>query len=146
MKLEGLAAGTGRTAAMENAGKGGGRGAKADANRVGARSAVGSTGAKKRTATPRKRAGVANARKASVRPAKAQAEVVQKLLKKVEQKLSGDDVKASLGDYIRLVQLHKELDEETPREIKVTWVEPKGTESKKTEGETESPMGSENDG
>jgi len=53
---------------------------------------------------------------------------VEKLLKKVEQKLSGQDVKASLGDYIRLVQLHKELDEETPREIKVTWVEPEGTE------------------
>ena len=144
--MEGLAAGTEQTAAMEKAGKGGGRGAKADADRVGARGAAGSTSAKKRTATPRKRASAAKARKTAVRPATAQAEVVQKLLKKVEQKLSGDDVKASLGDYIRLVQLHKELDEETPREIKVTWVEPKGTGSKKAEAETESPMGSENDG
>jgi hypothetical protein len=53
--------------------------------------------------------------------AKDQVTVIRKLLKRVEQKLSGKDVKASLGDYIRLVQLEKELDEETPREIKVTW-------------------------
>jgi len=29
-----------------------------------------------------------------------------------------------VGDFIRLLQLEKELAEETPREIKVTWVEP----------------------
>lgn len=52
------------------------------------------------------------------------ATVVKKLLRNIEEKLSGKDVKASLGDYIRLVQLQKELDEEAPREIKVTWVEP----------------------
>ena len=45
----------------------------------------------------------------------------------MERKLGGEDVKASLGDYIRLMQLHKELDEDAPREIKVTWVEPKET-------------------
>jgi acid stress-induced BolA-like protein IbaG/YrbA len=66
--------------------------------------------------------------------AKNHATVVKKILKKVEQKLSADDVKASLGDYIRLVQLHKELDEEAPREIKVTWVEPKGTLPPETDG------------
>ncbi len=52
------------------------------------------------------------------------AEVVKTLLKKVEAKLAKGVEKASLADYIRLVQLHKELDEETPREIKVSWVEP----------------------
>jgi hypothetical protein len=46
------------------------------------------------------------------------------LLKKVERKLSGGEVKASLGDYIKLVQLQKELEEDETREIKVTWVEP----------------------
>jgi hypothetical protein len=61
-----------------------------------------------------------------------QATVVKKLLKSMEKKLSGEDVKASLGDYIRLVQLQKELDDEAPREIKVTWVETgtEGTEPK----------------
>jgi hypothetical protein len=50
--------------------------------------------------------------------------VVDQLLKKVEQKLSKDTGKASLGDYIRLVQLQKELDDDEPAEIQVTWVEP----------------------
>jgi hypothetical protein len=60
---------------------------------------------------------------------KGQAGVVKKLLKRVEQKLSGDEVKASLGDYIRLVQLQKELEDEQPKEMKVTWVKPEETES-----------------
>jgi len=51
----------------------------------------------------------------------SQARVVKKLLAKVEKKLSDQDVKATLGDYIRLVQLQKELDEDEPKEIKVTW-------------------------
>jgi hypothetical protein len=58
------------------------------------------------------------------------AEVVKRLLKNVEKKLSGKEVKATLGDYIKLVQLQKELDEEQqPKEIKVTWVEPEETKS-----------------
>ena len=59
----------------------------------------------------------------------AQAGVVKSLLKNVEEKLKGKDAKATLGDYIRLVQLQKELDEEQPREIKVTWVEAEETKS-----------------
>ena len=55
--------------------------------------------------------------------------MVKKILKNMEAKLSGDDAKATLGDYIRLVQFEKELREGEPREIKVTWVEPKPTES-----------------
>ena len=49
---------------------------------------------------------------------------IANLLKKVEEKLEEDTSKASLGDFIRLVQLERELaDEETPREIRVRWVE-----------------------
>src|SRR5437016_2284429 len=36
------------------------------------------------------------------------SEVVRKLLRKVEEKL-GDDMKPTLGDYIKLVQLQKEM-------------------------------------
>jgi len=43
-----------------------------------------------------------------------------------------DEMKATMGDYIRLVQLHKELDDESPKEIKVTWVEPAGDKAEKT--------------
>ena len=56
---------------------------------------------------------------------KTQAAVVDKLLKNVEKKLAGRDVKATLGDYIKLVQLQAELEEEEPRDITVTWVDPK---------------------
>ena len=53
---------------------------------------------------------------------------ISKLLEKLEEKLENETPKATLGDFVRLVQLEKELaDEETPREIKVTWVEPQVT-------------------
>jgi len=61
----------------------------------------------------------------------SQSELVKELLKKVEEKLGSGEVKATLGDYIRLVQLQKELDEEEPREIHVTWVEPAETTTEK---------------
>ena len=66
-----------------------------------------------------------------------QADVVSKLLEKVEKAL-GTTVKASLGDYIRLVQLYKELEDDEVREIKVTWVEPA-----RSEAETEKESGKE---
>jgi hypothetical protein len=53
------------------------------------------------------------------------AQVIKGVLEKMEKQMSDDGMKATMGDYIRLVQLHKELDEESPKEIKVTWVEPK---------------------
>ena len=60
---------------------------------------------------------------------RSQAEVVRQMLKQVEEKLSKEDAKATLADYIRLVQLKKELEDEEPREIRVTWVEPEEKES-----------------
>ena len=54
--------------------------------------------------------------------------MVEKLLKNVEKKLESEDVKASLGDYIRLMQLQSELEEDEPEDIRVTWVEPKTEE------------------
>ena len=53
------------------------------------------------------------------------AQVIKGVLEKMEKQMGSDTMKATMGDYIRLVQLHKELDEESPKEIKVTWVEPK---------------------
>ena len=42
--------------------------------------------------------------------------------------MAGKDVKATLGDYIRLMQLQTELEEEEPKDITVTWVEPNSEE------------------
>ena len=62
-----------------------------------------------------------------------QAQAVKSMLTKIETQMNGDKMKATLGDYIRLVQLHKELDDESPKEIRVTWVEPAETGSAKEE-------------
>ena len=59
---------------------------------------------------------------------------MEELIEKVEQKLGEGDVKATLGDYIRLVQLQRELEEEEPREIAVKWVDPEETEPKPESG------------
>ena len=50
--------------------------------------------------------------------------MVTRIRKRMEAKLSKSDAKVTLGDYIRLVQLEKTLEEDEPREIKVTWVNP----------------------
>src|SRR5208282_3782395 len=56
---------------------------------------------------------------------KTRAQMVERILQKLEMAFAKDGgVKATLGDYIRLVQLRKEMDEDEPREIRVTWVEP----------------------
>ena len=68
----------------------------------------------------------------STEPAEGQAQVVKRLMTTLEQKMSGNQMKATLGDYIRLVQLHKELDDESPTEIKVTWVEPARDKAEET--------------
>jgi hypothetical protein len=52
------------------------------------------------------------------------AQVVEELIEKVERNLAKDDAKATVADYIRLVQLQKELEEDEPRDIEVRWVDP----------------------
>lgn len=52
------------------------------------------------------------------------AALVEQVIRNIEKKLEADELKATVGDLIRLVQLEKELAEEQPKEIKVTWVEP----------------------
>jgi hypothetical protein len=66
-------------------------------------------------------------------PAGGQAQAVKQMLTRIETKMKDDQMNATLGDYIRLVQLHKELDDESPKEIRVTWVEPAEKGSAKEE-------------
>lgn len=60
--------------------------------------------------------------------------MVEQILEQVEQKIGEGEVKATLSDYIRLVQLQKELEEEEPGEITVRWVDPK--DAVEEDGET----------
>ncbi len=50
---------------------------------------------------------------------------IAKLLSEIEKKLDIENSKVTLGDFIRLMQLERELEgEEQPREIIVTWKDP----------------------
>lgn len=64
-----------------------------------------------------------NGRQKKTTDGPGRAEIVSGLLKKMEEKLGADPGKATLVDYIRLVQLQKELEDEEPRDITVQWVE-----------------------
>ncbi len=65
---------------------------------------------------------------------KSKAELVSEVLQKMEQRLVSDELKPTVGDFIRLLQLEKELAEEQPKEIKVSWVEP-GAKSEKDDAD-----------
>jgi hypothetical protein len=52
------------------------------------------------------------------------AKLVAKAIESMEHKLAASDVKATFGDFIRLLQLQKELQIDPPREIKITWIDP----------------------
>lgn len=51
-------------------------------------------------------------------------EVLAKVITKMEASLGESDFKASLTDYLKLLQLEKEVGTDVPQEIRVTWVEP----------------------
>jgi hypothetical protein len=48
---------------------------------------------------------------------------ITEVLAQVEKQLSKSEFKASVADYIRLLQMQKEYERDTPRDIEVTWVE-----------------------
>jgi hypothetical protein len=77
----------------------------------------------------------------SARMSKTSKQVVQNMLSLMEKKMASEGIKGTIADYIRLMQLHKELDDDAPREIKVTWVEPKGNEATNEAEKTESGSG-----
>ena len=62
------------------------------------------------------------------------SEMVEKVLKTIEEKIENADLKPTVGDYLRLLQFRKEIElDEQPKEIKVTWVEAQPIESESAE-------------
>jgi hypothetical protein len=61
------------------------------------------------------------------RPKKS-AVLIRKAIQNIESKIDTNEVKATIGDFIRLLQMEKELEVEQPRDIKVTWVETSAAE------------------
>ena len=52
------------------------------------------------------------------------AALIDKLLCSIEERIVNQELKGTVNDFIRLLQLQKELEDEQPREIEVRWVEP----------------------
>jgi len=50
------------------------------------------------------------------------ARKIEVMLGKIEAKLV-DDFKFTVGDYIRLLQFHEELESDAPQNIEVTWTD-----------------------
>jgi hypothetical protein len=56
------------------------------------------------------------------RAAKSRKELINTLLSKLEKQLDSEKTKVTLADFIRLIQLQRELEqEEQPAEVIVTW-------------------------
>ncbi len=69
-----------------------------------------------------KRAGKGRSRR---KPKFDKLEVVETLLKEVAEELKAKKGKPTVTDFIRLLELRKELRGEEPAPIEVTWVDPK---------------------
>jgi hypothetical protein len=66
-----------------------------------------------------------------LKPAEA---LVEKVLGEIEAKIHEDQIKPTVGDYLRLLQYREEMqDSEQPKEIKVTWVDSDAMKSKREE-------------
>jgi hypothetical protein len=51
-------------------------------------------------------------------------EMVDRLLEELDQKIQAEGFKPAVADLIRLLTLQRELEDERPKEITVTWVDP----------------------
>ncbi len=74
---------------------------------------------KKTTAAPKKRAARVNL----VPGTEARARAVKKILLNVEKQMTAAGLKASLGDYMKLLQLSKEMNSQPKTAIRVMWIE-----------------------
>ena len=78
------------------------------------------TRATKKSGGARKRRSSRNGKTAKRRIEKLVAEAIDG----IEKRLTDADSPPTIGDYLKVMQLQKEIEEEMPKEIKVTWIEP----------------------
>ncbi len=72
---------------------------------------------------------VSRSKTATFRPSRSKPALIKKMIRTIEERLVKDGIRATLGDFIRLLQLEKELGNQKPKEIRVKWVEPDEAES-----------------
>jgi len=53
------------------------------------------------------------------------AEFLATMRASLEERLKKEEVKASISDYLKLLQVEKEIENRGPEEIEARWVEPK---------------------
>jgi hypothetical protein len=83
---------------------------------------------KSKATTPKKGSKAPKSEEATKVDRRPYKTVVKSIRRNLQQKLE-KNIKASLSDYIRLVQLEKELQTTEAKETKATWVDPKNGES-----------------
>jgi hypothetical protein len=57
------------------------------------------------------------------------SETLDRAIKSVEERIQAKDFKPTIAEFLKLVQLSKELAQDDVKEIRVTWVEPAVTSS-----------------
>jgi hypothetical protein len=57
------------------------------------------------------------------------SEFLNTALTDIEAKLQKNELKPTMGDYLKLLQMEQENEQEVPKEIRVTWVESTGPSS-----------------
>jgi hypothetical protein len=82
---------------------------------------------------PAKRAVKREKRPEQPESSESKTQVVDQMISNFKRRVDKGEVKVTVGDFIRLVQLRGDLDVDEPKEIRVTWVEPTETESAKGE-------------
>lgn len=64
------------------------------------------------------------------RTQQSRKESISELRSQIEEKIKAQIAKVSVADYIRIIQLERELENEVqvqPKSLKVTWIEPSET-------------------
>lgn len=66
-------------------------------------------------------------------PKRTKQELIAEVMGTIEKRIDEDELKPTVGDFIRLLQLEREIEEEQPKEIKVSWVDPSESKDAATE-------------
>jgi hypothetical protein len=64
---------------------------------------------------------------------KTKADVIREAIKIFEEKFKSANIKITASEYIRLLELQQQMNEEKPREIRIRWVQPSETTESSTE-------------
>ncbi len=64
---------------------------------------------------------------------KTKADVIRKAIEIFEKKFDAANIKITASEYIRLLELQQQMNEEKPREIRIRWVQPSETTESSTE-------------